>query len=252
MTSAIERAIRRANAQERIAVIAFLTAGYPDRARFRELLLRLREAADVVEIGVPFSDPMADGATIQRSSRAALEGGATLAWLMEALETMRSESSAPIALMSYLNPLLAAGAALAGELKSCGADGLIVPDLPLEESAEWRGALSRQGVDLISMTSPLTPPTRLQAICAKSSGFIYAATAPGTTGGAATISAPMLDYLDRVRAASNIPVCAGFGIRAREQVEKLRHHADGVIVGSALIEAIDRGDDPAAMILQLR
>jgi len=249
----ISTAIKGANASGRPAIVGFLTAGFPDKARFREHLTAVAAGVDVVEIGVPFTDPMADGATIQRASHAALVAGVSLAWILGELRMLPARPRAPLLLMSYLNPLLAYGLErLPKEAASAGVAGFIVPDLPYEESADLRAALGREGLALVQMVTPVTPAARLKMLCAASEGFVYAVTMTGTTGKAVAVPDEVLAYLDRVRAVSPIPVCAGFGIRSREQVARLKGHVDGVIVGSALVEVLERGEDATAWCLQLR
>jgi tryptophan synthase alpha chain len=206
----------------------------------------------VVEIGVPFTDPMADGMTIQRSSQAALKQGVSLRWSLGELAAMQ-RPAAPLVLMSYLNPLLQYGyERLAVDAASAGVCGFIVPDLPFDEGAELRAALAKTGVALVQMVTPVTTPTRLAEVCAASEGFVYAVTMTGTTGKNVAVPDTVLDYLDQVTAASPVPVCAGFGIRSREQIEKLRGHVAGVVVGSALVEVLERGEDPTAWLQGLR
>ena len=249
----IADAIRRAAAGGTPALVGFVTAGFPDRASFARQLAEVAQAADVVEVGVPFSDPMADGLTIQRSSRAALEQGVTLTWILETLAALTPRPRAPLVLMSYLNPLLAHGLhRLPAEARTAGVSGFIVPDLPWEESAELRAALAREGLALVQLVTPLTPAARLAMLARQSQGFVYAVTATGTTGREVAIPDDVLDYLDRVRAVSDLPVCAGFGIRHAAQVERLAGHADGVIVGSALVDVIGQGGDAAAFLTGLR
>jgi len=234
------------------AVVAFLTAGFPRREQFREHLAAVAAAADVVEIGVPFTDPMADGMTIQRSSHEALRQGVTLRWILDELTAM-VPPRVPLLLMSYLNPLLSFGfQELAAAASRAGVCGFIVPDLPLDESGALRAALDAHGLALVQLVTPVTPPERLARLCAASQGFVYAVTMTGTTGGAISMPAAALDYLDRVRKVATVPVCAGFGIRAREQVERLRGHVDGVIVGSALVEVLERGETPGPWLAALR
>jgi tryptophan synthase alpha chain len=249
----IEQAIRRAAAGGAPALIGFLTAGFPDREGFGARLVALSEAAEVVEVGVPFSDPMADGATIQRASRVALEQGVTLAWILEELARLRGSLQAPVLLMSYLNPLLAFGLGrLPRAAREAGVSGFIVPDLPWEECAELREALNREDIALVQMVTPLTPPDRLASLTRASQGFVYAVTATGTTGGNATVPEETLAYLDRVRASAVVPVCAGFGIRSAAQVARLDGHTDGVVVGSALIAGVESGSSPAEVLGGLR
>jgi len=249
----IGAAIRAARDGGRTALVAFLTGGFPDRRRFHESLAAVADVADVVEIGVPFTDPMADGVTIQRASHAALGAGFTLASLLDELAVIRPRPRAPLLLMSYLNPLLAYGLERLPEAAAAaGVSGFIIPDLPHEESAELRLPLDRAALALVQMVTPVTPPARLEMLCADARGFVYAVTMTGTTGRNVAVPDDVLGYLDRVRAASSIPVCAGFGIRGRAQVERLAGHVDGVIVGSALVEVIECGGDPVAFLRELR
>lgn len=250
---AISSAIREVSSHGKPALVAFLTAGFPSRARFAVDLSRLGEAADVIEIGVPFSDPMADGMTIQRSSRVALANGVTLAWILAELTTLAKRPPAPLLLMSYLNPLLAYGIErLPADARAAGISGFIIPDLPFEECADIRAALSAEGIALVQMVTPVTPAPRRAMLARESQGFVYAVTMTGTTGKDVAVPDAVLDYLDRVREAATVPVCAGFGIRHAAQVTRLAGHADGVIVGSALVEALERDQDPAAFLQTLR
>jgi tryptophan synthase alpha chain len=248
----ISATILAAKARGEPALVAYLTAGFPSRDTFTEHVRAIAAAADVVEIGVPFTDPMADGVTIQRSSHAALAQGVSLRWILAQLEAM-PRGKTPLVLMSYLNPLLALGAEeLAAAAARAGVAGFIVPDLPFDESAELRAALDSQGLALVQMVTPVTRPQRLEQICASSQGFVYAVTMTGTTGKTAAVPADVTRYLDTVRALCPVPVCAGFGIRSREQLELLRDHVDGVVVGSALVEVLERGEDPARWLRALR
>jgi tryptophan synthase alpha chain len=250
---AIGGAIRAAALRGEPALVAFLTAGFPKRERFRADLARVAAAADVVEIGVPFTDPMADGMTIQRASHAALGQGVTLAWILAELAALQPKPAAPLLLMSYLNPLLAYGLErLPAAARAAGVAGVIVPDLPFEECADLKAALEREGIGLVQMVTPVTPPERLAMLCGAAQGFIYAVTMTGTTGKSVVVPDEVLEYLARVKAVAAIPVCAGFGIRSREQVERLRGHVDGVVVGSALVEVLERGEDPGAFLAGLR
>lgn len=249
----IAEALRRAAGRGVPALIGFLTAGFPDRESFVRHLAAIAAVADVVEIGVPFSDPMADGVTIQRSSRVALEQGVTLAWILETLAALPVRLRAPLLLMSYVNPLLAHGIQrLPADARAAGVSGFIVPDLPWEECGDLRAALSREGLALVQMVTPLTPAARLAMLACESQGFVYAVTATGTTGGEIGIPDELLEYLDRVRTAASVPVCAGFGIRHAAQVRRLAGRADGVIVGSALVDVIGQGGDAAAYLSGLR
>lgn len=248
----ITAAIRQANASGRTGLVPFVTAGYPQKDRFIEVLQQLASVSDVIEIGVPFSDPMADGVTIQRSSHAAIAAGVSLHWIIAELKAA-GDVGAPLLLMSYLNPLLAYGfEELAADAVAAGVCGFIVPDLPWEESADFRKALDRQGLALVQLVTPVTPEERLAMLCEKSQGFIYAVTITGTTGGNSELPPQVTSYLDRVRSHAKLPVCAGFGVRHPEQVRNLSAHADGVIVGSALVEQLEAGADPTAFLTALR
>jgi tryptophan synthase alpha chain len=247
----ISAAIGAAVAQGRPALVGFLTAGFPTRADFKRNLTEVASVCDVVEIGVPFSDPMADGSTIQRASFAALGNGVTLPWILDELSS--SARSVPLLLMSYLNPLLAFGLGrLPGAAAAAGVSGFIVPDLPFEESGDLKSALDREGLALVQMVTPVTPPARLQMLCDSAQGFVYAVTMTGTTGKSAEVPDSVLDYMDRVKRCSRVPVCAGFGIRSRAQVERFASHVDGVVVGSALVEALECGSDVRAFLRSLR
>ena len=248
----LEQTIRDVAAQNRTAIVAFMTAGFPEAARFQEHLKAVASAADVVEIGVPFTDPMADGMTIQRSSQSALKQGVSLKWILQQLAAMPPIKT-PLVLMSYLNPLLQYGyEALAKEAAAVGVCGFIVPDLPFDEGDELREALRREGLALVQMVTPVTTEGRLKQIATASDGFIYAVTMTGTTGKNVSVPADIIDYLTRVRAKAPVPVCAGFGIRSAEQVARLRGHVEGVVVGSALVEVLERGEDAREFLLGLQ
>ena len=251
--NAVTQAICDARARGMPAIVAYLTAGYPAKAGFIDTLRAVARAADVVEIGAPFSDPMADGATIQRSSREALLQGVSLRWLFDELEAAGRIAGAPLVLMSYCNPLLAFGLQrLPKAARRAGIQGFIVPDLPLEECGELRDALRVEGLALVQFAAPTTSPERCERLAAESEGFLYAVTMNGITGQDASLGQETLDYLSEVRAMAKIPVCAGFGIRSAAQVASLAPHVDGVIVGSALVEVLERGGNPDAWIRSLR
>ena len=239
----ISAAIRAANDAGRPALVPFIPAGYPDPAGFVATLEEVAAAGDVVEIGVPFSDPMADGMTIQRSSFEALKKGVTLKWIFDELDKAGGKIDTPLVMMSYLNPLLRFGYdALAERAMRSGVCGFIVPDLPYEESADLKAALEAKGLGLIQLVTPATPDERLETLASASRGFVYAVTITGITGG---------DYLDKVSRISSLPVCAGFGIREAADVENVGRHAAGAIVGSALVEVIERGDSASGFLRSL-
>jgi len=249
----VSAAIAAANEAGRTALVPFITAGYPEPAGFLATLSAVAAEGDVVEIGVPFSDPMADGMTVQRSSFAAIEKGVTLRWIFEQLESRDERVDAPLVMMSYLNPLLAFGyEALARRARATGVCAFIVPDLPFEESADIRAALEAEGVGLIQLVTPATPDDRLAMLARESRGFVYAVTITGVTGGGAGLPADLAGYLDKVSSLSSLPVCAGFGIRSAADVVNVGRHAAGAVVGSALVEVLERGEDAAAFLKSLR
>jgi tryptophan synthase alpha chain len=249
----ISEAIRNARSRGRPALVGWVTAGFPKRETFLQQLAAVADASDVVEIGVPFTDPMADGATIQRASRAALAQGVSLKWILAELSGPRSKLRTPLLLMSYLNPLLAYGLdRLPEDAARAGVAGFIVPDLPFEECEDLRAALASRGIALVQLVTPVTPVERIQMLCAASSGFVYAVTMTGTTGKNVALPSEVLEYFARVKRIATLPVCAGFGIRSREQVDLLAPHVDGVVVASALVELTERGEDPAAFLRTLR
>ncbi|MFQ5610272.1 MAG: tryptophan synthase subunit alpha [Woeseiaceae bacterium] len=249
----ISNAIAATNSDGRTALVPFITAGYPDPQTFIDTLRSVASVGDVVELGVPFSDPMADGMTIQRSSFEAIANGVTLTWIFDQLARAGNSIDAPLVMMSYLNPLLAYGYdKLAVHARETGVCAFIVPDLPYEESAEIRAALDKEGVGLIQLVTPATPDGRLKMLADVSRGFLYAVTITGITGGATGLPDDLAGYLDKVAGISSLPVCAGFGIRSAADVVNVGEHAAGAIVGSALVEVLEQGEDPAAFLEGLR
>ena len=248
----VTAAIAAANDDGRTGLVPFITAGYPEPKEFISTLQAVAAVGDVVEIGIPFSDPMADGMTIQRSSFEALQKGVSLAWIFDELEKSGGVD-APLVMMSYLNPLLAFGFdKLAERALGTGVCAFIVPDLPYEECDEIRTALEAKGLGLIQLVTPATPDARLRILCTASRGFVYAVTITGITGGDVGLPPDLADYLDKVASISEIPVCAGFGIREAADVAAVGKHASGAIVGSALVEVLERGEDPTAFLQSLR
>jgi tryptophan synthase alpha chain len=241
----ITAAIKAANDAGRTGLVPFITAGYPEPKDFIATLREVASAGDVVELGIPFSDPMADGMTIQRSSFEALKKGVSLKWIFDELEKA-GDVGVPLIMMSYLNPLLAFGyEALAERALETGVCAFIVPDLPFEESADIRAALESKGLGLIQLVTPATPDDRLKLLCDASRGFVYAVTITGITGGGAGLPTDLAEYLDKVASISTLPVCAGFGIRAAKDVANVGRHVAGAIVGSALVEVLENGGSPS-------
>ncbi len=233
------------------AICAYVTAGYPTLEVFPSVLESVARSADVVEIGVPFTDPMADGLTIQQANHVALGNGVTLEWIFDLLGA--TDVAVPLLLMGYYNPFMAFGLdRLDRAMVSSKTSGLIIPDLPLEENGPVREILEPHRLALVQLVTPTTSSERLHRLASTGAGFVYAVTSTGVTGGELDLPAEALQYLDRVRKASALPVLAGFGVRNRAQVAALAPHVDGVVVGSALIEALGRGEDPGAFLDELR
>lgn len=227
------------------ALAVFLTAGVPSRDSTTRLVLELEEAGtDIIEIGLPFSDPLADGPVIQRSSALALRNGVTLATVLGTVEAIRKRSGIPLVLMGYLNPLLSVGfSGFCASAASAGVDGMILPEIPLEEHAPYRRALARTGLDSILLVTPASTISRIRAIDEASSGFLYCVALTGVTGAQPVRrNAP---YIRRVkRNAVKNPVLAGFGIATMADARAYAGCADGIVVGSAFVRRLLAGDSP--------
>lgn len=223
--------------QKRKALIPFFTAFYPSRERFSELLRKTDEAgADFIELGIPFSDPLADGKTIQYSSQWALNHGFDFSLFLEDITRLKTHLNAYLILMSYFNPILQRGIKhFAEESKNAGIEGVLVPDLPLEESHSLRETLSVHDIDLIYLISPTTTSLRIEEICRHSCGFIYLVSLTGVTGMREKLPENLSLTIKRVREITAKPLCVGFGISTPDQAKRVAELADGVIVGSALI-----------------
>ena len=245
--SRIGETFARLKAGGRRGFVPFVTAGDPDLATTRALIVGLaRAGADVVELGVPFSDPMADGVVIQRASERALRNGVSLADVLRLVSEARAETDVPVVLFSYFNPLLQFGLErLCEEARRAGVDGVLVTDLAPEEAEEFSASLRRRGLDMIFLVAPTSTDARLSMIAARASGFIYAVSRAGVTGARAAVSDAAERLVARVRAVSDLPVAVGFGISTREQVAEVWRYADAAVVGSALVAEIERhGAEP--------
>lgn len=222
------------------ALIPFVTAGDPDMQTTAELIPALAEAgADVIEIGVPFSDPMGEGPTIQRSSERALAAGATLRRVLETIAAARSQVDTPIVLMGYANSFLCSGeSAFAEAVAAAGVDGVICVDLPPEESENYRALLETAGIDPILLASPTTTPERLAMLSKLTRGFLYYVSLTGVTGARAQMAAGIEEPVRRAREEHGVTVCVGFGISKPEHAARIGAFADGVVVGSALVDRI--------------
>jgi len=225
----------------RPAFVAFLTAGDPSLDRTVAAALELEAAGvDVLELGVPFSDPLADGPVIQRSSERALAGGVTLSRVIETVLRIRERSELPLVLFSYLNPLLQRGVErVLGDAARAGVDGVLVTDLPPEEAGEWISAARAAAIDTIFLASPTSPDERLRRVAEASRGFVYAISRTGVTGERQALSDDARPLVERLRSLSDVPVALGFGISTPEQVKQASAVADAVVVGSALVRFLE-------------
>jgi tryptophan synthase alpha chain len=232
----------------RKALVPFVTAGDPSReATVPAMRALVAAGADVIELGVPFSDPMADGPTIQRSSERALARGAGLTYAIDAVREFRTQDAeTPVVLMGYLNPVEIRGyVRFAEQAAAAGVDGLLVVDLPPEEADELRTALTANGLCLILLASPTTPDARLDRLCADAEGYLYYVSYAGVTGADRLVTGEAMIHLATVRARAGVPVVAGFGIKDAASAATMAQGADGVVVGSALVQALSEATNPA-------
>jgi tryptophan synthase alpha chain len=223
------------------ALIGYITAGYPDIKATPEIAVALAEnGCDIIELGIPFSDPLADGATIQKSSYRSLLGGTTPQACLEMAAEVRTRVTVPLLFMTYYNPVLNYG--LEAFCRNCvhaGIDGLIVPDLPPEEGAELEAVTREKGLDLVYLLAPTSTGERIVTVSQKSGGFIYLVSLTGVTGARDALPPELEDFVARVRQKAQQPLCVGFGIASPEQAKRVAAIADGVIVGSRLIQLIE-------------
>lgn len=222
------------------AFIAFITAGDPDLKTTEELVLGFERAGvDIVELGVPFSDPLADGKTIQAASQRALANGVTSEKVFDLVQRLRQKTQIPIALMMYYNPVFHYGdARFVAKAKACGVDGLIIPDLPPEEAGVLKQAATEHDIATVFFIAPTTTAQRMKLIARHSTGFIYFVSLTGVTGARTVLPASIAKQIKMAKAVTDKPVCIGFGISNPDQVRHMAHAADGVIVGSAIINEI--------------
>ena len=224
-------------------LVAYVTAGDPDLPRTEGILRALeRGGADVIEVGVPFSDPLADGPVIQRATERALAAGATLAGVLDMIGRVRADLRAPIVLFSYVNPILRLGTErFADRARDAGVDGVLVLDLPIEEAGEFRALMAARGIDTILLLSPTTSDDRLRRAASLGSGFLYAISRLGVTGARDVIAEGAEEMVRRIRTCSSLPIALGFGISKPEHVREVGKWADAAVVGSALVSVIAEG-----------
>jgi tryptophan synthase alpha chain len=240
MTSRFEQTFARIRRNSHPGLVTYVTGGDPDLPRSADILRALsRGGADVLEVGVPFSDPLADGPVIQRATERALASGTTLAGVLQMVTSVRGEIAAPIVIFSYANPILRMGAErFADEARQAGVDGVLVLDLPIEEAAEFRTLLATRGIDMIFLLSPTTTDERIKTAATLGRGFLYAISRLGVTGARDTVATSARAVVERVRAATDMPVAVGFGISSPEHVREVGQWADAAVVGSALVNVI--------------
>lgn len=229
------------------AFIPFITAGFPDLERTEQILLLLSEkGADLIELGIPFSDPIADGPTIQKASAEALAAGTSVEKILGLVGRVRRKTETPILLFSAFNPLLHRGLArMADDAKGAGADGFLVPDLPPEESGEFEAICRERGMPLIYLIAPTTPPERREMIAKRARGFLYYISLKGVTGERASLPADLEREVAELRRHTTLPIAVGFGISRPEHVREVARFAEGIVVGSAIVKKIaELRDDP--------
>ena len=239
--------------QRRAALMPYYTLGYPDRDTSLEVVKAIAAAgADLIELGIPFSDPLADGPTIQHSTQVALQSGTTVKGCLEMIGELRhSGVRQPLLLMGYYNPVLAYGVQSFVETAAgAGADGFIIPDLPPEEAGEMEAACSKPQLALIYLLAPTSTRQRIEQAAARTSGFLYLVSLTGVTGARSSLPQNLESFVQHVRAHAQSPLAVGFGISNPRQARSVAAVADGVIVGSALIEAVRKSDEPARAAAQ--
>lgn len=248
----LEKKIRAANAAGRTALIPFVTAGFPSRERFWDILRELDEnGADIMEIGVPFSDPVADGPVVAEASQRVLNDGVTLRGILQGLKARKGAFRAGIVLMGYMNPFLQYGLErLAREAEEAGVHGFIVPDLPYDEAGRVREILAAHSLALIPLVGPNTPKERMKLYADVSEGYVYVVSVMGTTGERDRLPPEVPEVLSRVRGVFALPAALGFGLRAPEQLAALpgKIRPDAAVFGSALLRHIDGGGSPASFL----
>jgi tryptophan synthase alpha subunit len=248
MTTSIENAFKLALSSRSAAFMPYLTLGFPDQATSVASAVAIAPYCDLFELGVPFSDPLADGPTVQNSTQVALENGTTTRRCLEMVQEIRARGViVPILLMGYTNPILAYGEReYARDCARAGVNGLIVPDLPPEESESLRHALKEQGLTLIQFLAPTSSPQRIEKVIEIAEGFVYMAAVTGVTGARSEVASSLKGFVSRIKERCPTPIAVGFGISTPAHAQEVGAYADGVIVGSALINVIDCASDSVA------
>jgi tryptophan synthase alpha chain len=251
-TERITAAFKQAQTRQTAALMPYFTLGYPNAATSLEIIEAIAPYSDLLELGVPFSDPLADGPTIQRSTQVSLENGTTTAGCLAMVSELRQRGvNTPIMLMGYVNPILAYGEAnYVQDATAAGVNGFIVPDLPPEEAEELDAMTAKAGLSLIQFLAPTSNQQRINKVTAKARGFIYLVSVAGVTGARSQVQTDLAGFVNRVRAQTAVPLAVGFGISTPEQAAKVGQIANGVIVGSALINATDAAEDKVEAAVQ--
>lgn len=246
----IDETFAACQAEGRKALVMFVSAGDPHLDVTAQLIPAIAAAgADVIEVGIPFSDPMADGPAIQEASQRALAAGTTMRGILEMIRQVRRETDRAMVLFSYYNVILQYGVEqLAHDSVAAGVDGWLVVDVPAEESAEVRPIIEKQGLHWITLLAPTTPKDRMRKLLANAAGFVYYITVTGVTGARDKLPEDLTDSLRNVKTMSSSPVVAGFGISSPEMAAQVAEHADGVVVGSALVQRLAKADSPESGI----
>lgn len=230
-------------AEGKAALVPFVTVGYPDLETSEQMAAAIIDAgADMLELGIPFSDPLADGPTIQMTSFHALEGGATLAMGIDSVRRLRGRGiETPLIFMGYLNPFLHYGMAqFAADAAAAGLDGIIIPDLPPEEAPPYQGILEEHGIHLIPLLAPTSTEARIAQACKQARGFIYCVSVTGVTGARSELAGGVEDLVRRIRSHSDLAVLVGFGVSRHEHVERIGRFADGAVVASAMLDGVSK------------
>ncbi|MCL5985541.1 MAG: tryptophan synthase subunit alpha [Actinobacteria bacterium] len=251
--SRINDVFSKTRGEGRLAFIPFITAGFPDEKSSKELIKGLSDkGVDLIEIGIPFSDPVADGPIIQASSNIALSNGMNISNAFNLVENLSDEISCPIVFMTYYNPVYKYGLErFAVDCKKFGIDGIIIPDLPLEEANEWITSARRSNLDTIFMVAPTSPEERIKLIAENTLGFLYCVSLKGVTGAQQEISRSTLDFILKVRNLTSKLIAVGFGISSASQVRQLKGYADGVIIGSRLMQMMLDASDPKRGVAEI-
>ncbi len=250
----IEKKFRELNDKGRTALVTYITAGDPSIEMTPDIVLKLEESgADIIELGVPFSDPMADGPVIQLASERALKSGTTLKSVLESVKSIRKHSDIPIILFGYYNPFLSYGLEkFSSDAAEAGADGVLVVDLPPEEAPEFKVHADKAGLNLIFLLAPTSTHERVNLIAEHASGFVYLVSVTGVTGGRTQVDGSLDSLCSEIKKTTRLPVGVGFGISSPEQVESISSFADAVIVGSAIVRIIEKhGQDKDALLEKL-